>query len=329
MRNAVTHQAAPSPSNHPFIRRLATRIALPDQGCWLLDFLVRRFTYLDRAAWQADISAGRVLVNSVSATAEQTLSAGDLVEYQPPLLIEPEIATDYCVVHEDDDLLVLDKPAPLPCHPGGRYFRNTLWGLLREERRNEAFFFVNRLDRETSGLVLVAKNENAARHCARQFAKHEVDKEYLVVVEGEFSDKEVTATGWLTPDAASPVRKKMRFHSEQPPRDARHCTTIFSRREWSNGLSLLAARPRTGRCHQIRATLLALGFPVVGDKLYGVDETFFLRFIGNQLTGADWQRLRNPRQALHASRLTINHPATGGPLILTAPLPAELKNLLR
>ncbi|HSR35778.1 MAG TPA: RluA family pseudouridine synthase [Desulfurivibrionaceae bacterium] len=316
----------PSPS--PPIRTLRTRIALPDAGYALVDFLTRRFTYLDNAAWREEISAGRVLINHTPADADAILTSGDEVVSLLPEIIEPEVATDYRVVHEDDDLLVLDKPAPLPCHPGGRYFRHTLWGLLKEKHRLETFFFVNRLDRETSGLVLVAKNAIAARHCAKQFASHEVNKDYLVLVEGDFPEQPVHATGWLAVDTESMVRKKMRFYSEQPSRDAKGCATDFMLRDHGNGMSLLVARPRTGRCHQIRATLLALGFPVVGDKLYGVDESFFIRFINNQFTTEDWQRLRIPRQALHASRLTIVHPATGLPLTLTAPLPNELTDLL-
>lgn len=316
----------PIPS--PLTRKLATRIALPDAGCTLIDFLARRFTYLDRAAWQEEIFAGRVLINNTPTDANAILTSGNEIVSLLPEIIEPKVATNYGVVHEDDDLLVIDKPAPLPCHPGGRYFRHTLWGLLKEAHRLDNFFFINRLDRETSGLVLIAKNEIAARHCAKQFANHEVDKEYLVMVEGEFPQTAVTATGWLAPDAESMVRKKMRFYPEQPPRDAKTCTTKFAWRGSGNNLSLLTASPRTGRCHQIRATLLALGFPVVGDKLYGVDETLFLRFINNQLTDSDWSRLRIPRQALHASRLTISHPATGAPLTMTAPLPAALQNLL-
>lgn len=312
----------------PLTRRLAVHIAAADEGCGLRDFLARRFTYLDREAWQTELAAGRVLLNNAPATADALLAKGDELVYQPLALVEPTVAIDYRVVYEDDDLLVIDKPAPLPCHPGGRYFCHTLWGLLKEEHRLELPFFVNRLDRETSGLVLIAKNEIAARHCAKQFANHEADKEYLVLVEGEFPQHKVTATGWLGADLSSSVRKKMRFFSESPPAGAKDCTTEFTRLTSTNGLSLLAARPRTGRCHQIRATLLALGFPVVGDKLYGVDETIFLRFINDQLSDRDWQQLRIPRQALHASRLTITHPATGSPLTVTAPLPWAMQELL-
>jgi 23S rRNA pseudouridine955/2504/2580 synthase/23S rRNA pseudouridine1911/1915/1917 synthase len=154
------------------------------------------------------------------------------------------------------------------------------------------------------------------------------DDDLLVIVEGEFPPHEVTATGWLGPDPASSVRKKMRFDPEQTLLGAKLCTTYFTRLKSDSGLSLLRACPFTGRGHQIRATLLALGFPVAGDKLYGVDATLFRRFISDQLTSNDWLRLRIPRQALHASRLTINHPATGEATTFVASLPSSLKNPL-
>lgn len=315
--------APPSPT-----RQLAARISAMDAGCRFIDFLARRFTYRDCAAWHEEIATGRLLVNGALAAAEQPLASGDEVTYHPLPFAEPAVATDYTVLHEDADLLVLDKPAPLPCHPGGRYFRHTLWALLRERHDLARPLFANRLDRETSGVIVVARHRDAARHLATQFAMQQIDKEYLVVVEGEFPHRESTATGWLAPDLKSAVRKKMRFFQAQPPLAAKACTTGFTRLATQNGLTLLMARPLTGRCHQIRATLLALGFPVVGDKLYGVDETLFLRFIDDQLTAADGERLRLPRQALHASRLTFTHPATAARLSYSAPLPAMLHSLL-
>lgn len=309
-------------------RRLTTRVPSADEGSTLIAFLTRRFTYLDGSAWKEEITAERLLVNGLPAAAKQQLASGDEVTYHPASLYEPEVATDYTVLHEDDDLLVIDKPAPLPCHPGGRYFRHTLWTLLREHHTLEEPLFINRLDRETSGIVVIAKNRKSARHLARQFAEQHASKEYLVVVEGEFPQGEITAQGWLASDPESLVRKKMRFYPAEVPVEGKACCTAFLRLESNNGLSLLRARPQTGRHHQIRATLLALGFPVVGDKLYGVDATFFLRFIGDQLTATDLHRLRIPRQALHANKLTIQHPTSGMALTFSAPLPLMLKNLL-
>ena len=124
----------------------------------------------------------------------------------------------------------------------------------------------------------------------------------------------------------------MRFYPEQneAPPGAVESSTGFRRISGTGdgSLSLLEARPHTGRCHQIRATLLSLGFPVVGDKLYGVDEQLFLRFKEGCLSRADHAQLRLPRQALHASNLRLGHPVNGRELEFSAPLPSALQGLL-
>lgn len=316
-------------------RKTSVRIQPQQAGQPLLDFVSQRFTYRSREEWQAELAAHRFLLNGAETLGDAILAPGDLLVYLMPALVEPPVDPNYTVLHEDDDLLVIDKPAPLPCHPGGRFFAHTLWALLKEHHNLADPRFINRLDRETSGLVLVAKNKAAARLCQEQFAQHRVEKIYQVVVEGVFPDtpRTVEATGWMGVDPESAIRKKMRFYPKQcdVPPGAVASSTQF-RRIWSaidTNLSLLEARPQTGRCHQIRATLLHLGFPVVGDKLYGVDEQLFLRFQEDRLSEADHALLRLPRQALHASSLRLSHPATGKELKFSAPLPLALQGLLK
>ena len=315
-------------------RKTSVRIQPQQAGQQLLDFVSQRFTYRSREEWQAELAAHRFLLNDTEARGDAILTPGDCLVYLMPALVEPPVYSNYTVLHEDADLLVTDKPAPLPCHPGGRFFAHTLWGLLKEQHNLAEPRFINRLDRETSGLVLVAKNKTAARLCQEQFAQHRVEKVYLVVVEGDFPDTvaPLEATGWLGVDPESAIRKKMRFYPKQndAPHGAVESSTQF-RRISSTGnanLSLVEARPHTGRCHQIRASLLHLGFPVVGDKLYGVDEQLFLRFQEDRLSEADHALLRLPRQALHAASLRLSHPVTGKELKFSAPLPPVFQGLL-
>ena len=315
-------------------RKNSVLIQPQQAGQQLLDFVSHRFTYRNREEWQTELAADRFLLNDGEARGDSILVQGDRLVYLMPALIEPPVDVNYTVLHEDDDLLVIDKPAPLPCHPGGRFFAHTLWALLKENHPLDNPRLVNRLDRETSGIVLVAKTKDAARLCQEQFIQRRVEKVYLVVVEGDFLDTvvPVEATGWLGSDPNSAVRKKMRFYPTQndaPPGAVESSTTFRQLASASNtSVSLLEARPHTGRCHQIRASLLHLGFPVVGDKLYGVDEQLFLRFKEGCLSAADHALLRLPRQALHASTLLINHPTTGKTLKFTAPLPPALQGLL-
>lgn len=311
-------------------RVCAVRVEAGQAGGTVLDFVAGRFTYLAREQWVLELAAGRLRVNSEPVAPEQILAAADQVSYQGPELAEPPVASDFSVVYEDDDLLVVNKPAPLPCHPGGRYFHHTLWWRLRERGGLDQPLLVNRLDRETSGLVLVAKNRAASRECARQWQERQVEKNYLVLVEGEFPPGEQAAAGFLAPDSTSRIRKKSRFFSQGQavPAVAVPCATHFRRLAWQRGISLLEARPLTGRCHQIRATLCSLGFPVVGDKIYGPDEEFFLRFLADCLTPADHGRLRLPRQALHSAGLKMRHPADQRPLEFACSIPPEMAALI-
>lgn len=212
---------------------------------------------------------------------------------------------DVRIIFEDDGLLVIDKPGNLPCHPGGSYLNNTLLHVLRG-RGYESLYIMNRLDRETSGIVLLAKNLEVAKSLTNQFKNHTVQKEYTVLVHGEFPEK-LVAAGWLVRDQNSLIVKKRRLvqNAEKPPQNAEFAETEFERISFHNGISRLTARPKTGRTHQIRATLFSLGYPVAGDKIYGLDETIFLRFITDSMTNSDREKLIYARQALHASSMTV------------------------
>jgi len=307
-------------------------VATGEEGQSLLGLLARRFSYLGRAQWHRHIRQKRILLNRRPTVAHARLACGDLLEFHPPLSPEPPVRQDYRILYEDEQILAVDKPANLPCHPAGRYFQNTLWHFLKVEHHLAQPIFIHRIDRETSGIVLVAKTATAAAACRRQFDDGKVEKCYLSVVEGKFPSDTIEASGYLFRDASSPVRKKQCFSTDRPfgwpATSVRWSHTTFSCRSVHDDLSLVEARPRTGRCHQIRATLLTLGFPIAGDKLYGVDERFFLRFIQNGLTSRDRCRLRLNRQALHAAEMQIRHPSENRILHLTAPLPSDLSGLL-
>jgi len=316
-----------------FERRARTRISGNETGGALLDYLAARFTYHDRGQWLELVEEGRLRVNERPAVPSTVLQQGDLVEFLVPEQSEPPVNRAYRIVFEDDVLLVVDKPPDLPCHPSGRYFRNTLWRLLNRRTGADAgVTLVHRIDRETSGLVLAVKARWAGSSLGRQFQKRRVFKRYRAMVEGAFPRTEVEARGFLAPDPESAVRKRRRFTLQRPSGGAQSraeaCHTRFRGLSVHGGISLVEAVPLTGRLHQIRATLFGLGYPVVGDKIYGRDEGCFLRFIRGDLTAKDRHRLRLPRQALHAAELRIAHPATGHPLRFFAPMPEDMLGVL-
>lgn len=302
-------------------RRIESIVPVRDAGKTLLAMLAGRFTYRSGEEWQERIRRGELFVNGLPATPETILAPGDTVRYQPGDLVEPPVRSDFRIVLEDADLLVIDKPGNLPVHPAGPYFEHTLWGLLHDD--HPELHFVNRLDRETSGLLLAARNAVCAAQLSRQLPT--MFKRYLVIVHGAFSGA-MTAAGALVRDETSAIRKKRRFLPGATTGE-RAVTDLRELRQ-ANGFTLVEAVLHTGRFHQVRATLASLGFPVAGDKLYGLDEGFYLRLRGDRLTPEDRAKLILDRQALHCAALGFRHPVSGEELRFTSALPPEMAALL-
>ncbi len=315
--------------------RRQVRLVIPAAraGAAVLDFLAHRFTYHTREQWLERMAEGRITVNSRPAAPGQELAAGDELAYDAADIPEPPMDDRIQIVHLDDELAVVNKTGNLTCHPGGRYFNHTLWALLKSRHDIENPIFVNRIDRETSGLVVVARTAPAARNLRAQFAGRTVEKRYLALVEGAFPAA-CAAAGWITADFTGEVLKKRKFVPEPgaagappgtpPAPGAQWAETAFRLRTRHGPVSLVEAWPHTGRLHQIRVALQALGFPLVGDKMYGVDPGFFLRFCGDTLTPDDVARMRLRRQALHAAGLKFQHPGTGRAMAFDLPLPEDM-----
>jgi len=252
------------------------------------------------------------------------LSSGDVVTYYPEPVIEPSINRDYKVVHEDDDLLVINKPSDLPCHPGGVYYENTLWYILKQ--KYGYLSLINRLDRETSGIMLIAKNKASASFYFNKMMKREIEKEYLVLVHGLFDD-DIDGKGWLIKDSNSKIRKKRKFIPDvnavsedgkgDPDREFSHSN--FTAIKSDETYTLLHCKIYTGRTHQIRATICSLGYPVVGDKIYGLDDSYFFKFINDTLTIDEWTRLVIANQALHSFKTTVPMLDGGSQLFTASP----------
>lgn len=254
---------------------------------------------------------------------------------------ETPVPLEVPIVYEDDHLLAVDKPAGLPVHPTARYHRNTLIKVLQAERPGEFLSLGHRLDRETSGVLLVSKTSECDRSLKRslQYRDEGIEKSYEAITwgvpdplrvgirEAEMNAREFRYERSLELDPTSTTRVKMRL-GETP--EALHAATRFLVRDVATAAEGFRTYARvrcdleTGRQHQIRVHLAALGAPIVGDKLYGPDEKLFTRGVDGELTPADVALLELPRHALHAARLALPHPITGRPLEVEAPLPADL-----
>lgn len=209
------------------------------------------------------------------------------------------------VVHEDADILVVDKPAGLVVHPSKDGERSSLIGRVRLYLGHAEGRLVNRLDRETSGLVLVAKSAAVAGELGRLLAGSEVEKAYLAVVHGAFPAGPVVIDAPLGKDAGSPVAIKDHVREDGAPAETH---VVLDRHVTHEGrqLSLVQVRPRTGRKHQIRIHLAHVGHPIVGEKIYGGDETRYLRLVTGALTDDDRSALVVEHHALHAARLQFS-----------------------
>ena len=247
---------------------------------------------------------------------------------------ETPVPTDLPALYEDEHLLAISKPANLPVHPTARYFKNTLIKLLQGERPGQFVSLGHRLDRETSGVILVSKTRECDRALKRALEQRtDVEKTYVAITWGIPDDGQGKAAfrfeRRLELDHDSPYRVKMRV-SDGP--ESIYAATRFVVEETLRGKDGAAAYARvrcdleTGRQHQIRIHLATLGAPVVGDKLYGPDESIFARGADGVLTEADRALLELPRHALHAARIALPHPITREPLAIEAPLPEDMQS---
>jgi 23S rRNA pseudouridine1911/1915/1917 synthase len=263
-----------------------------------------------RAAAERLLSDGSVLVNGAAAAKSARLEGGEQIELpvpEPEPSLEPE-DVGLRVAYEDEHLLVVDKPAGVVAHPSAGHATGTLvHGVLEhgaaggdEERPG----IVHRLDRDTSGLLVVARSAAAHERLKQLVQKHELEREYLALVRGRPRSRAGRIEAPIGRDRRDPTRQSL---DTDRPREA---VTHFQLVELIDQYALLRVRLETGRTHQIRLHLGAIGLPVVGDPVYGVPEPAL------------------GRQFLHAARLEFQHPFTGQRVEVESPLPADLASYL-
>ena len=302
-----------------------------DEGRQRLDlFLAKKVPFIKRETWKERIEAGFVLLNEKKCRPSHRVSSGQKIDIFHPEKEEPPVLENFSIVYSDPEILLINKPPNLPVHPAGPYRENTLLGLLRKKFGPEfRGYFAHRLDRETSGLILMALESRTAAFLQKQFLTNQVAKEYSVLVRGNFPDF-LDAKGWIGLLEKGSVKKKRTFLPERYAAGlklAQECHTEFYLEKKAKTCCLVRAKLHTGRMHQIRATLCSLGYPVIGDRIYGPDENLYLKFIRGEETAEDLQILGMDRTALHSCGLGFRHPS-GEFMTFKTELPEDMRLFL-
>jgi len=298
----------------------------------IVDYLAARFTYLSVDEWRERVENGRLTHNNTPCTPDTLVTQGDIVAYHMPDTDAPPPPLEYTVLYEDDWLLGINKPGNLLVHAKGRYVRENLIYQLRTYHNPPLpdVNLINRLDKETSGVILLAKDKETLRQMSRQFAVGKVTKTYLAIVHGipnptsgtiDLPIGKVDAPGKGDHFGIDEVRGKTAVTHYETLKTCR----IYRRGRGERGeegedeISLLRLMPKTGRTHQLRVHTKALGHPIVGDKRYGISD---------EAVRTENGRLLLERQALHCAATSFHHPHTGKTCLIEAPLSTDLKIFL-
>jgi RluA family pseudouridine synthase len=312
---------------------LQSKVPPNHAGKQLLDYLATRFRYNAPEAWLELIQSGKVTVNEKTALPSQGLQRGDRVAYSV-LLKEPPVDRNIQILHEEETFLVAVKPGQLPSHADGNFIKNTFIHILTELLRSQGWKgdvrLVHRLDRETSGLMVVAKEREAHRKLVDLFEKGLVEKQYLAVAKGRIDQNTFEINGAIGRDPQSEIPMRHKVVEPDTPY-AKSAVTFFEKLGDLTDATLLRCVPKTGRTNQIRIHLASIGHPLVGDKLYGRTDEEFLAFIHHVKNGGDaaWPgHSETPRHLLHASKLAFKHPLTNESLVFEAEMPDDMRRYL-
>jgi len=296
--------------------RIVLDVAAEEDGERLDRLIAARVAEISRSYAQSLVKAGDVYVNGEPARPARRIHEGDTIEILLPPVPEPDDLTpEYIpvpVIYEDDDVIIFDKPAGLVTHPAPGHEHGTLVNVVKALRPDVPLLMggkrpgiVHRLDKDTSGLIVVAKNEEARRYLVQQWQQRDVVKRYIALVHGVIRENEGTIDAPISRDPRN--RKRMAVVPNGRP-----AVTHFRVLERFRDATLLNVQIETGRTHQIRVHMLFIGHPIVGDQTYG-KRPF---------------RIPVARQFLHASYLKFSLPESGRPIEVETALPADLREVL-
>ena len=291
------------------------RITDADDGITVRAFLAARIAPSVKMLKYLKYRDDGILVNGEHVTVRHRLRTGEtlslaLTDRENSEKLQP-VPLDLPILYEDDDIVVPNKPARMPTHPSRDHERDTVANALAFRYREKGIPFVfrpvNRLDRDTSGLLLIARNKLAAGRLTRAMQSGQIRKTYIAVLEGDLPAEEGVIDRPLRRSAESIIVREV---CSPDAAGAELSVTHYRVLARGGGCTLAEAHPLTGRTHQLRVHFASLGHPIVGDDLYGIPNGRFAR------------------QALHARSLVFPHPATGESMTLSAPIPPDMEELI-
>ena len=300
--------------------KITSIIKQQDRGVRCIDFLSNKFKYLTYDQWLDRISEGRFTIEDNVCNKDTILNIGDILVYDAPPFKEPDADLNYSVVYENEDFLAVNKPGNLLVHKKGAAITHNLIYQLREVH-NPPFKnadIVNRLDKETSGIVLVSKHKDALKELIKLFSDRAITKEYIAVTYNNFTDK----VGYIDVPIKKGSSEKIRSKQVVDKAGKEAYTTYKVLATWDQ-YALVWLSPKTGRTHQLRVHLNSIGCTIVGDKIYGLSEDEFVQWKNNPQA---YKGLEFSRQALHSFRLSFTY--KDNDYSIFADIPADMKSII-
>jgi RluA family pseudouridine synthase len=302
----IQRVSSPLPGSVPYVNRRPIHVSAKHHGFPAIEFLNEVTTRLSREEWFEVFKNEQIEIAGRPISPDQRVQAGQRLIHIMPATVEPDVNAAIRILFEDEYLVVVDKPAPLPIHPSGRFNRNTLSYIMNQVYRPQKLRPAHRLDANTTGVVILSKTRRMAGQLQPQFELNEVKKTYLARVVGIPPSSEFESTAAIADETSASGARVTTVNGLA-------ARTVFRiNNKLPDGTALLEARPHTGRTNQIRVHLWDLGIPVCGDPLFLPDKQ-----LGSQQTLSP----SDQPLCLHAQRIEIHHPVKQCQMVFESPIP--------